>query len=359
MGFIREFTAADVPAVADLRLRAFPPVKPTSKVELERYYSETILGAPWVREGCRSMVYEEKGEIVGFLGVLPRDLKLNHTPIRAVVSTGLMVDPAHRGIIGVQLVKKLFDGEQDLTYSDVGNDRMRLLWERLGGRAALFHSMRWTRVLRPFRHTGASLGGELTGRLVRLAARPLFWTLDRMASSMAGSPFHQVAPRGTRAIVSTDDIVAGMHDVVRCALQPAYTTAHYSWLAARMSHHEEYGKLKQVGVWDEDGTFAGWYLYFVNPGGVSEVAQLAARPDRSGLVFSHLMHDAWRNGSIALSGRLQSGMSSDLVPTECRLERAAPWTLVHSKRADVLDAITRGDAYLTRFDGEWWMHFGT
>jgi len=28
---------------------------------------------------------------------------------------------------------------------------------------------------------------------------------------------------------------------------------------------------------------------------------------------------------------------------------------VHSKRADLREAIQRGDAFLTRLEGEWWM----
>ena len=34
------------------------------------------------------------------------------------------------------------------------------------------------------------------------------------------------------------------------------------------------------------------------------------------------------------------------------------WMLVHSRRPEVLDAIHRGTAFLTRMEGEWWISFG-
>jgi hypothetical protein len=33
------------------------------------------------------------------------------------------------------------------------------------------------------------------------------------------------------------------------------------------------------------------------------------------------------------------------------------WTLIHSQQPELLDAIHRGDAFLTRLEGEWCMRF--
>jgi len=33
------------------------------------------------------------------------------------------------------------------------------------------------------------------------------------------------------------------------------------------------------------------------------------------------------------------------------------WTLVHSQKPELLDGIHRGDAFLTRLEGEWCMRF--
>jgi hypothetical protein len=41
----------------------------------------------------------------------------------------------------------------------------------------------------------------------------------------------------------------------------------------------------------------------------------------------------------------------------CLLHHRGYWTLVHSRNPDALEAIYRGDAFLTRLEGEWSMRF--
>jgi hypothetical protein len=39
------------------------------------------------------------------------------------------------------------------------------------------------------------------------------------------------------------------------------------------------------------------------------------------------------------------------------LQRDGPWALVHSPRPELVAAIQRGEAFLSRLEGEWWMSF--
>ena len=46
-----------------------------------------------------------------------------------------------------------------------------------------------------------------------------------------------------------------------------------------------------------------------------------------------------------------------LEAKHCVLGWDSSWTTVHSRHQEILHAITRGDALLSRLDGEYWMTF--
>ena len=357
MATIRAFKHADVPAVAALRARSFTFSEHTDRAAVETCFEEILLGSPWYSEASPSMVYEDAGEIVGFLGVVSREIRFRNERLRGAVATEFMVDPERRGLPGLALLRQLFRGDQDLTFSDVTNDDARMLWERMGGHTAHLHSMQWTRALRPFRMAAAGMGPSPFARLTRLATRPMLNVLDAAATRTRGSTYRQATPVGRRGDVEIRDIIAHMDAILPNALRVEYDESSLSWLIGRLGQKTIYGRLKQLGVWDAEDSLAGWCFYFEQPGGVSEVAQFAARPDRQTLVFDHLLHDAWMSGALAVTGRVESAATQHLSDRNCVLSRFAPWTTVHSRRADVLNAICSGDAYFSRLDGEWWMNF--
>ena len=357
MATIRAFKHADVPAVAALRARSFTFSEHTDRAAVEMCFEEILLESPWYSDASPSLVYEDAGEIVGFLGLMFREIRFRNERLRGAIATEFMVDPARRGLPGLALLRQLFRGDQDLTFSDVTNDDARMLWERMGGHTAHLHSMQWTRALRPFRMAAAGTGSTPAARLTRLATRPLLNALDAAAARTRGSTYRQSAPAGRRGYVEVRDIIAHMNGILPNALRLEYDEPSLSWLIERLGQKNIYGRLKQFGVWDAEDTLVGWCFYFEQPGGVSQVAQFAARHDRQTLVFDHLLHDAWRSGALAITGRLESAATQHLSDRSCVLSRSAPWTTVHSRRPDVLNAICSGDAYFSRLDGEWWMNF--
>jgi hypothetical protein len=50
----------------------------------------------------------------------------------------------------------------------------------------------------------------------------------------------------------------------------------------------------------------GWYLYYAQAGGVSEVLQIEARDGSFDRVLLRLLADARRQGAVAVRGRLRT-----------------------------------------------------
>ena len=58
---------------------------------------------------------------------------------------------------------------------------------------------------------------------------------------------------------------------------------------------------------------------------------------------------------LRLLGRLDPGSIETLLAERCLMHvGAGSWALVHSRRRELLEPLHRGDAFLTRLEGEWW-----
>jgi hypothetical protein len=124
-----------------------------------------------------------------------------------------------------------------------------------------------------------------------------------------------------------------------------------------LTQKKRLGPLRSAIVRDAGREVVGWYLYYANAGGTSEVVQVGGAQSSIKAVLQHLFHDAWRNGSIALSGQLDPGFMHAFSETYCMFRRddGDSSVLVHSKDHELLEAVLRGDAFLTRLEGEWWI----
>ena len=116
-----------------------------------KYFSEVFLNSPDDPESLRSLVYCEGQRVTGFLGTVTRPMLWKGDRIRARISTQFIVDPASRGLAGLELLRAFFSGPQDLSIADESNRHSRTIWEALGGVTSLVHSMQWLCPLRPFR----------------------------------------------------------------------------------------------------------------------------------------------------------------------------------------------------------------
>ncbi len=357
VGGVRPLVAEDIPAVAELHARAFGGGHRRASPALRGYLTDIFCRHPWVDTAFPSLVYEAAGGTLGgVLGVMRRPMSLAGRPLQAAVGHDFIVDPRSRSTLAaVELLRAFLAGPQDLSLAD-GNASSRKMWEALGGTTSLLYSFRWTRPLRPARSALSFLRKRGLPAAVAAAAGPWCSVLDAVAARIPGTPFHRSAPRASGAEL------AGGTELARLSarfgnrsLRPEYDERSLAWLLGVLGGTRPDGAFRKVVVSDAGGEAIGWYLYYLRPGGVSEVVQIVAARDAIGDVLEHLFFDAGRNGSIAVSGQLDPAFMEALSAGHCFFDNGGFWMLLQSKRPEVLEAVHRGDALLTRLDGEGWM----
>jgi hypothetical protein len=353
---IRPLVDDDMPAVTALHRRVFGSVGGSTQ-DLEATLRQVFCGHPWQDHRLPSLVYEEGGEVRGCLGVMPRPIWVGDEPAVAAVSHNFMVDPRSRHTLsGLELLKAFFAGPQDLSLAE-GNDISRRLWQALGGSVATLYSLRWTRPLRPLTY-GLSLATRhgLAARWGRCLT-PLCAALDHAGRHLARAAHDSLADGIAVESLAVPCLLSSIeHFGRRAALRPRYSQATLTWLLAAAAKPPPAPELRCRRVLYRDEP-VGWYVYQLGPSRVAEVFQLGA-PERWGrTVLRELFAEAGRSGAIAVSGQLEPGLLAALSEECCLFHRGrgGSWILAHSRRPEVLQALYRGDAFLSRLDGEWWI----
>jgi hypothetical protein len=355
---IRPYEDSDTAAVADLWMRVFRGSDAPGPASLQACFREMFLCHPWRGRGFDSLVCEqEDAGIVGFLGVLPRPMRLEGQPIFAAASSQFMIDrKRHRGLGGIELMKRFLAGPQELSFTDGASDAARRIWEALGGEALPSYGATWTRVLRPAAYF-AGFWRERNGpralcSFARFAGAPL-----DAAASRTGP--YAVPAQPARGEELDDErlleCIAGLP--AKYALRPDYDRHSLCWLLGKAAAAATRGELCRVLVRDASGEPAGWYVYYAKPGGVSKVLQIGGQERTIGTVIAHLMRHAWERRSLAVGGRLEPRFARQLSQSRCRFDFPDLSVLAHARNREILHILQRGGAFLTRLDGEWWMRF--
>jgi hypothetical protein len=136
-------------------------------------------------------------------------------------------------------------------------------------------------------------------------------------------------------------------------LWPEYDAESLKWLLQFMQRNKKRGVLRGIKLRDEGRNMVGWYLYYVRPGAIGEVVQVCGKPDLYRNALGHLFQDAREQGVIALHGVAEYRKIADFSDQGCFFTCRGGWTLAHSRRSELLDILQRGDAFLSRLDGEW------
>ena len=354
MAGVRPLATGDLPAVAQLFSRVYPQTHWNSPAECEAYFHQMFFGHPWVDERLPSWVAMEGARAVGFIGVMPRPMRLRGRALQAAVVTQLMVEQEKRhGVVAAQLLRKALAGPQALTISDGANESSRKMWEALGGLTSTLYSLQWRRLLRPAR-SALQRASSLHGRAAALLATPVAVLADAYAA-------HYRALRRPSRLVEEPLEAAALLDALertaqRVALSPDYDQASLDWLLAQARGKRRYGELHACLLRERGGAIAGWFLYYANAG-TSKVLQLHAHEGAEHAVLDHLFQHAWRRGATVIEGRMEPRLARVLGQRHCLFQSTSAFALVHSRDADVLGALAHGDAFFSRLEGEWWMRF--
>ncbi len=357
MATIRVFRESDIPAATALLARVSPEHGWSTLAECESYFREILFDNPWRDLELPSWVAEQDGRMAGFYAVMPRPMLVRGRLIRVAVACQITVAPEYRhSLTALQLAQACLRGPQDLTVADAAHNGTRRMWLGIGGAAPALYGLDWIRPLRPARCVLSLLeqrGGVPRG--LTLAARPLSGLVDLFAARSRWNRFYREASDVVDEDLDPATMLTHLAEVLDgTALRPVYDARSLAWLLHQAGRKTCHGRLRARGVRDGDGQMIGWYLYFVRPGGISEVVQIAARNGVYDRVLQRLLADAWRQGAAALRGRLDPRYVQALSAHQCWF-RQGRCTLVHSRHADVMDAIWHGDAFLSRLDGEWWV----
>jgi hypothetical protein len=354
-GRIRPADDADLEAICALDARVYPehPVTP-ARVGFMR---DVLFTHPWRTDTLPSLVYEDgAGEIRGFLGVMPRRMMLGERPLLAGITHRFMVDPAHRGsLAGLDLMRTFLGGQHDLSITEPENEAARRIWQRYGGFAVDAQSLQWTKPVRPLGwiaqyaedHLPAMAHRVVTG--VAAGVDGVAGAIGGLRPKPAETPTEDLSPEGMLALI---------RDVSRrYSVRPVYDTRELEWFLTRLESKHARGTLRARLVRAKGGEPAGFYVYYARPRATGLVVQICARPDQIKRVWHHLTDDAWRTGTVALRGKYDAIVSG--VPDRSLFLRKARHTfLLHTRHADVERAILRGDAFITRLEGEGGIPFG-
>lgn len=355
---VRSFCADDIPELVALRRRVFRFSERRTDAALMEYFERMFCRPRAAVDGLTSLVHQDgRGRVIGFLGVFPRQMRFRNERLLVAIATQLMVAPESRGLAGRALVRAFLRGPQDLSFSDTANDAARRLWVSLGANVSPAPSLSWTQVLRPWRHLGAEAahdGAGLVARTALYAARPLLSFVDLLLVRRrpAAQPAALTEPFDAARVAAVAEEVLGGY-----GLRPVYDAETLAWLLAQAAEKRQYGTLDGRIVRGADGGVAGWFLYYRNRTGMSQVLQVAARPRGRGLVLDAMLEHARRHGVVALAGPLDPGTIHEAAIRRSTLRHEGPWVLFSSQRPDLMQAIAAGDAFLSRLEGEWWMSF--
>lgn len=364
---VRRLREDDLPAFSELSHELFLDAarqltrgaRRCSAARRVEYFRQLFLDNPWLDDELSSLVYEDaSGQPMAFLGVIPRAMRLGRERIRVATSTEFIVHPACRGqLAAIELLRTFLAGPQDASIADNANEPSRRLWLALGGQAAPLYSIGWQRILRPTRYASHAFCDDLPrGALLERLLLPLCSLLDGLARYL---PANRVLRPDPAIATEPLDVPALLTCIeahsAGAALRAEFDCDSLTWLLQMAQQRNGASAWRVRGVRRRDGELLGAYIYFCAADGWAPVVQVYAAPQHLPAVLGQLARDALRDGAIAINGRTDPRglIASALRYTGVRWP--ARWLLIHSRRPEILTAVQRGDALLTRLDGEWWI----
>lgn len=363
MAGVRSLTGSDIEQVAELHNLVFLPSRPMTSQLRQRYrhWLETVYLKNQARlAGYDPLVYEHDGSIVGFLGVAGRRFTIRGQTYTGTLHSNFAVHPAHRGRgVGGALFRAYLELPRDFAFVDEVGERNRPLHERLGMTVSPAQSLRWIMPLRPMRRLAALVTDKILPKMLRPVGLLPADAMDAVLRHIPRSPYKfklpdlQVTPLSGSGLAS---LIAGFQG--EDLLRPDTSDGGIEWLVERAKSMHEHGHGQLVlNSLHAKGALVGWYVYYANKGGPSEVLQLvAADREWAAPVVDSLAHDAWSRGASSLCGVLHPDLVAPLAARRAVFDPWVRWMLVRTENPVILDAFIRGRSLLSRLDGEWCHH---
>lgn len=326
--------------------------------EVAPWLRRTLLDHPWADPDIPTLVYVDGGEIMGFIGSHVRRMCFDGRPMRTAAAGPLIAHPDVRSRgVGAQLWRHYLAGPQELTVTDGASDEMRAIFELIGGQMMHPSCLAWARVFRPWAFGGDRIlhSTVMLRERVKPRARGAWRALDRVTRPRVPYFAPHGEPPTTREELTPALVLEHLPAMTRSVrLHPDYDERFLEWLFAELHHNRTWGEPVRRLVRDAGGRAIGWYVYFLDRGGPSQVVQVAARDHRVGAVLDDLFADADSRGATALVGRVEPRLLTGLAHRGA-MYRYSPRALVHAQDDELLGVITSGRALLSRLDAEWWM----
>jgi len=362
MGEVRALAEEHLREAADLYLRSMRGEHRPAPPSLAEYFREIFLGNPWVTAEIPALVYLEQGKVVGFLGVIPRPMEFRGRPIRSAVVSQFMVErEQYRGPAAFELVRHLFRGPQELTFTDGAAEAAAQVWTAAGARVARLYSFNWIRFLRPCQEARGFLDrlGGAPLRLLKAASGLVAPPIDYLLSkALAGLRPHS---RYTARLASADELLSSIQDAQgREPLRPAYTPSQFNWLMSQAARATKLGQLRMMTVHSPGGEPAGSCVYYAKPHAAAYVLRVGWR--RRGHfpeILRALFQDAWDQGASAVKGQAIPQFLTALSGQQCQFRQLESSVVACSADRDILNSFLLGDAAISRLDGECWLRFST
>jgi len=362
MSPIRRLERRDLGEVARLHADAANMAQDQAYVDrLVGFFERTLFDHPWADAEIPSLVYEESGEILGFLGSNVRRMRFDGRAIRMACSAHQLTHPRVRNKApGALLMRRYLAGPQDLTITDGANEIVRRMWEGSGGRTVHVSCMTFLRVLRPF--------GLATHRMLSPRAAPAERAMAPVAQLLDVAAT-RVLDRGRTENGAGSEVLtpsAVLEQLPEMAeglrLVPDYDIEYLTWLFAELGRVGDervfMNRVPRGPLMAELVTrhrkVIGWYVTQLRRGGLCRVLQLTARPRSAGAVVDRLVLRANEAGAVGIYGRLEPRLVGPLSERRTLLRFSRGWLLAHGRDDEIVDSILRGEALLTRLDGEWW-----
>lgn len=359
MSPIRDLERRDLLDVA--RLHAGEASDQAHVERLRAFFERTLLDHPWADAETPSLVYEESGEILGVQGSNVRRMWFDGRSIRMACGAHLL---AHRRVrnkaAGALLLRRYLSGAQDLTITDGANETVRRMWAGLGGQTVHVSCLTFLRVLRPLSLATHRMLARRPAPAAERALAPVVGLLDSAATRFLG----KARVKGTESAPLTPTALLEQLPELAEGLRlvPDYDVEYPTWLfgeVGRVGDESLFpdrvarGPLVAEFV-TQDRRVIGWYVCQLRPGGLCRVLQLAAQPLSAGAVIDRLFRRADELGGAGVYGRLEPQLVGPLSERKTLLRYSKGRMLVHGRDVEVVDSILRGEALLTRLDGEWW-----